>query len=265
MPLMPVKGWLRDPEGDYPLFNLNHEAFKVAFAPLSPVKTTYTIPEVVPAFDQLDVGDCVANGWLGVLELLLGLEGAPIVSLSRLFLYWLCREVMKMLTQDSGTYPYLAGSRIMRIGVCSESMHPYGNTASGRLFRHPKQECYTEASDNKLLATYRIATTGEARLNALEAVIRANHPAVFGTPVGRAIQSYEKGQVLGLPADNIGGHCMVVTGVHYTPGGNRLWRWRNSWGADYGDNGYLLVDDAYMAWPELNDIWVGTRFQPLLA
>lgn len=265
MSVRPIGGWLPDPhDKKYPLFEQDHPAFRAAFAATAAPKTTYDIPEKVPVDDQYDVGDCVLNAWVGGLEMLLTNAGGPLVRLSRLFLYWLCREVMHTLGQDSGTYPSLGGDRIVRIGVCPETMHPYGDMKSRQMYKHPKQECYVAASDNRLLSTYRIGTAGERRLQALELVVRADHPVVFGTPVGSAVQNYQKGQVLTIPKDNGGGHSMLFTGVHYTPAGNRIWRVRNSWGRTYGDDGHLLIDDAWAAWAALDDLWVGTRMAPLV-
>jgi len=224
----------------------------------------YDIPNQPPAYDQGDEGSCVLNSTVGAMSIVLGVEKLAVVMLSRNFLYWLCREVMGTTTEDSGTYSSLAVDRVGKIGVCQESTWAYGDQT---LYVAPSLQAYNEASDNKATAWFQVDSPSAkvARLTQIEAAIRSNHPVIFGTPVDNAIQTYQPGQILSTPDVNalIGGHEMVVTGVHYIAG-QRVWIWRNSWGTSYGNNGYLMVDDNWMNWAQLQDIWLMTRMSPLL-
>jgi Papain family cysteine protease len=225
----------------------------------------YDIPNEPPAYDQGDIGSCVLNATCGALNTILGVEKQQQVMLSRLFLYWLCRYVMGTLDQDSGTYTHLAVDRVAKIGVPNESMWQYSDS---NLYLPPPPECYPEASDNKATAWFQIQdpvdSSQPSRLDQLEAAIRSNHPATFGTPCDAAIMQYVLGQVLSIPSGAIiGGHSMMVSGVRYI-NGKRVWRIRNSWSPSYGDEGHLLIDDNWMSWPELDDIQVITRMDPLL-
>lgn len=261
MPLTTVRGWLPDPpHKNYPLFDQIHGLLATRFC--AQADGPHRIPEALPCFDQGPFGACVANAVVGALELVLGNQGAPITPLSRLFLYWLCRHAMHTEGEDSGTYPHLAIERLGRVGVCRESTWGYEEK---NLLAPPPPRAYPEASDNRPTGWFRIDQPGAGRLAALSAAVRANHPVVFGTPVGRALETYRKGQVLGIPAarDQIGGHCMLLTGID-TLGGRRVWRVRNSWGPDFGDQGHVLFSDDYMAWSALQDLWVLTRLDPLL-
>jgi hypothetical protein len=275
MPVMAVKGYIRDadmkPEIRKQLkpivpFRTKMNAFKAAAAPKAQSGTDYDIPNEPPAYDQGDIGSCVLNATCGALNTVLAVEGQTTAMLSRLFLYWLCRYAMGTLDQDSGTYTHLAVDRVGKIGVPNESLWAYQDS---NLYLAPPPECYPEASDNKAAAWYQImdpvAAGDPARLDQLETSIRSNHPAIFGTPVSSAIQAYQAGQVLTIPNlnDLIGGHAMCVTGIRYINGA-RCWRIRNSWSTAYGDDGHLLIDDAYMSWVQLNDIWVLTRMDALL-
>ena len=237
-------------------------AFKSA--PLALTGSDYDIPFQPPAYDQLEEGSCVLNSTIGAMSIMLGVERLALTMLSRNFLYWLCREMMGTTTQDSGTYSYVAVDRVGKIGVCSELTWPYGDAT---LYATPSLQSYNEASDNKATAWFHIDSPQAkvARLTQIEAAIRSNHPVIFGTPVDQAIQNYQPGQILSTPNASalIGGHEMVVTGVHYVDG-QRVWIWRNSWGTSYGNNGYLMVDDNWMNWSQLQDIWLMTRMSPLL-
>ena len=229
-------------------------------------KSTYLIPHEPPVYDQLDIGSCVLNATCGALNVLLAAQGGHTEELARLFLYWLCRMEMGTLNEDSGTYTHLAVERIGTIGVCQENMWQYSDENFLMPNGHavaPGPECFPAASDNKPTGWASIAGTGATRLEQMEAAIRHDHPIIFGATVGSNIQDYQPGQVITIPKDNIGGHAMVVTGVVYKQG-VRTWRIRNSWGADYGENGHLYIDDAYAGWAEFDDLWALTMVDPLM-
>lgn len=266
-----VKGYL--PDRDMPTsmrkargavrsFTDVHKTFVSKAASAAQAGGDYDIPNEPPCYNQLDIGSCVLNAVTGAANIVLANEGQKTTMLARLFLYWLCREVMGTLDQDSGTYTHLAVERFGNIGCCDESMWEYSDA---NLYLPPTPDTYPAASDNKATAWFNINAQGAARLDQLEAALRSNHPVIYGSPVSSAIQNYQAGQILTIPAANdiIGGHSTVFTGVRYIDG-QRVWRIRNSWSADYGDNGHFLIDDSWAAWPELDDLWVITRMDPLL-
>lgn len=268
---MNVKGLLWDKDmpaeiaagrGAVHLFDTVQSKFVSAATPLAQMGTDYDIPNEPACYDQGDLGSCVLNATVGAMNILLAVEKNQTAMLSRLFLYWLCREIMGSTTQDSGTYTHLAVERVGNIGVCSEAMWGYSDT---NMYLAPSPECYPEASDNKASAWYSIGATGADRLTQLEAAIRSNHPVIYGSPVSSAIQNYQAGDVLTIPDANdlIGGHSTCFTGVRYI-NGQRVWRIRNSWGTSYGDNGHFLIDDAWAGWDQLDDLWVPTRVPALM-
>jgi hypothetical protein len=268
---MAVKGWLPDStmpttiklgRGLVKSFTNVHKTFVSKASTLAQAGNDYDIPNEPAAYDQGDLGSCVLNATTGAMNILLAVEGKPTSMLARLFLYWLCREVMGTLDQDSGTYTHLAVERAGNIGCCLENLWPY---LDSNMYVPPGPDTYPEASDNKASAWFSIDAAGSARLDQLEAAIRSNHPVIYGSPVSSAIQQYQAGQILGIPNSNdiIGGHSTVFTGVRYIDG-QRVWRIRNSWSTGYGDNGHFLIDDSWAAWPDLDDLWVLTRMDPLL-
>jgi len=276
MPMMALRGYLPDatitPEIQKTLnpivpFNSVHKAFTAAASAVAQDGTDYDIPNEPPAYDQGDMGSCVLNSSTGALNIVLAVEAQATQMLSRLFLYYLCREAMGTVGQDSGTYTHLAVDRIGKIGVCQETFWQY---LDANLYVAPPPECFPAASDNKATAWFNITdpTPGSSqptRLDQIETAIRSDHPVIFGTPCDAAIQAYIAGQILGIPNTNalIGGHSMCVTGVHYIDGA-RVWRIRNSWSTSYGDNGHLLISDAWMGWVSLTDLWLLTRMDGLM-
>lgn len=264
-PLAVLKGWLPDP--DVLPEGYERRPFVKAMNAFSASATSasgdHDIPSTHACYDQGGWGSCVANAATGAVCIVLEVQRQKPVLLSRFFLYWLMREVMGTKDQDSGAYGYLAVDRIGKVGICSEETFPY---IDENMFGGVPPECYPEASDNKATAWFSLGGTGSDRLEQLDVAIRSNHPVIFGTPVDSSIlpTSYRAGQVLSTPdGPLIGGHEMVVTGIRYI-NNRRCWRIRNSWSPRYGDAGHLLIDDAFMGWASLRDLWVMTRMDPLL-
>ena len=278
MPVRTIKGHLRSKDMPASLrailktprsFSDVHHRFIAKAASEAQGGGDYDIPNEPPAFDQLEIGACVLNATVGAAQIVLANEGLTLPMLSRLFPYWLCRKEMGTLNEDSGTYGELAIDRIARIGICAETLWPYSEAnfldTNGQAV-NPDPTCFPAASDNRPTDWFLVDTPDVSKkLDQLEAAIRSKHPFIFGTPVDSAIQRYNAGDVLTRPNQNriIGGHEMVGTGVRYLDG-QRVWRVRNSWGTDYGDDGHLLVDDSWMGWEQLDECYVLTRMDPIL-
>lgn len=222
----------------------------------------YIIPESTPISNQGQHGSCVANAWCDMLEILDGLEGSDEVEqLSRAFLYWTSRYLHDATGKDGGTYLRAAAHQLRKIGIVEEQFYPY---ESSNIMRSPELDLYMMASNNRLNSFYRLSGDSEVRRQELELAIRANHPVVFGTPVGTAFMDYRgEDTVITKPPSWTGRHAMIVVGIRYRDGGWQ-YKWRNSWGIGWGDNGHCWVDQDYMLWDETEDLWVGTRMPPLV-
>jgi hypothetical protein len=222
----------------------------------------YRIPEAVPCFNQLEIGACVLNAWCGLLELLLGIEGKTVAPLSRLFPYYLCREVMGNITKDSGTYPSLAADRFMKVGCISEAKWPYDPKFFSVKPTDNTLDLFSEADDNKIVSSYRLDSTTTMG-NDIETCVLGNHGVVIALGVSQAIMDAEPDDVLDIPdpKDVIGGHCMLTSGRRKLRNGTRQWRIRNSWGSDWCDNGHVWITERYLLTSE--DNWTGTRMDAL--
>jgi hypothetical protein len=245
------KNPIKSPAGiDYKSFNCIHD--KVAGMAKSS-SGDYDIPDTVPIYDQLSLGACVSHGVCETTNIILSLQNNPTMFLSRLFLYYLCREPYGTIQEDTGTSVWFAINRIANIGICLEDQWPYDVS---KFTLRPPPECYVAASSNTITSWYQIDSTGKTRCDQIEASVRSNHPVVFATACGDAMQTYRAGQILNPPTSSEikGYHCIVVTGVRYI-NGQRVFRVRNSWGPAYGDNGHLLMSESYFQKSYTNDLW----------
>lgn len=266
-------GWKKDPT----------DARDRKFSALAPklkivsADAEYRIFERTPISDQYDVGSCVANAGCDAFEIIYGLEypTQPVPQLSRLYAYWIARLLTGDTTRDEGTYLRSLFAQFTKIGVCLETSWPYGphdmisvhGVPTERVFAPPGLKANMEADSNKFTGYYSIDTVDEARLDNVEAAVRADHPVVFGTALASSFGYADGNTVLRPPANDneiAGRHAMIVTGVRWV-NGRREFYWRNSWGENWGVLGHIWVDQSYMTYSETGDLWVPTRIDPFLA
>lgn len=221
--------------------------------------------------NQFTIGSCAGNATADSVEvvnaieeeekaLLLGTTPPPPVQLSRLFVYSMARGMMDEdqdgqadIDKDDGTFIRLCFEVLSRWGICDEMVWPYD---TAKVFTVPSFKALRQATSHRIHSYYRIKATGQARLDAVRGALRAKHPVVFGTLVTQAFMQWQGAlQPIGKPSGKTeGGHAMLVVGLI----GNHFLV-KNSWGGNWGDGGYWLMSDEYMAWSETNDLWVPTK------
>jgi hypothetical protein len=221
----------------------------------------HIIPNLPPVLDQGQLGSCAANAGCGALEIILNNEGS-LKLLSRLHLYWIARALDGSLGIDAGTYIRSIVQQMHRIGVCLEDLWPYLSPETNFLVP-PPLEADVRASENRISGYYKIATTGTQRLSDIATAIRANHPVIFGTQVGKAFFNTDgKSPIVMDPNDTEGGHATCLMGVQ-SIAGRLSFRDKNSWSTAWADGGYCWLDQDYITWGNTDDIWVLTRMAPL--
>ena len=220
-----------------------------------------------PRHDQGQTGTCVAQATVKALENLerqhicqeqgippaqLGASGHK--NLSVLALYYLCREQMNpsQVMNDSGTRPSIACDCLHRFGVCTDDEWPYDLS---KLYQSPSVMAMRDAYIHKVSAYYRITETGHDRVQSVTDALRANHPVIFGTTIGEDWQDYKAGQVLQLPSNPEGGHSTHLVGWDNSRG---VFIGENSWGMDWGDEGFYLLAPEVVANDISLDFWVIT-------
>lgn len=235
-----------------------------------------------PVEDQGALGSCTAQAGAGVIEYYERKSFGRHIEASRLFLYKVTRNLMKM-TGDTGAYLRLTMGAMVLFGVPPEEYWPY--TDDEREFdREPPAFCYAFAQSYQTIKYYRHDPPEASRpdvLNRLKTYLAAGHPAMFGFTVYNSIDQAGSTGRIPFPTEKEGiegGHAVVAMGyddkmvIRNTYGSSETegaFLIRNSWGREWGDEGYGWLPYEYVLkglaedfWSVLKKEWVDTgQFQ----
>ncbi|MGP8251858.1 MAG: C1 family peptidase [Terracidiphilus sp.] len=208
--------------------------------------------ECPPVYDQGQLSSCTANAIAGAIQFDQMKQGAKVFMPSRLFIYYNERDMEGDPASDNGAAIRDGVKCIASRGVCPESEWPY---EEAKVADKPPAQCYTDAKECQAIGYQRL-TSGN--LNQLKGCIASGYPFVFGFTVYDAFESdaVAKSGVLDLPGateQTQGGHAVLAVG--YDDATERF-TVRNSWGADWGMNGYFTMPYAYLTSSDLaDDFW----------
>lgn len=207
-----------------------------------------------PVYDQGQLGSCTANAIGGAFEYEAMREGQKPWTPSRLFIYYNERDMEGTVSEDSGAMIRDGVKSVAKLGVPPETAWPYD---IGRFAERPPQEAYLEALDHEA-TQYRRCTPNHVRW----ALGHTHSPVIFGFTVYSAFESSQVAQTgrLNLPGPHeevLGGHAVLAVG--YDDDAQRFIV-RNSWSADWGQDGYFTMPYAYILNPQLaSDFWTIRR------
>lgn len=207
-----------------------------------------------PRHNQRQTSTCVAQSTIKALEIKrIQKHGiASHVPLSVMDLYYGARDAMspKETNVDEGTNIYLACQVLRTFGVCREQMNPFDEK---NLFIPTPLLASREAYLNRTAAERRIDSTGWDRVDDVVANLRMGNPVVFATQVGNNWFNYgptSKPLEPTKPADSKGGHAMCLVGWV-----DNKFIVENSWGTEFGQNGFAFVQPEVISDANTNDLW----------
>jgi len=221
-----------------------------------------------PVEDQRSLGSCTANAGVGAIEYYERRAFGRHIDASRLFLYKVTRNLMKM-KGDTGAYLRKTMGAMVLFGVPPEEYWPY--TDDGEKFdKEPPAFCYAFAQNYKTIQYYRHDPPGVlpgAVLERVKAHLAGGHPSMFGFTVYSSIELADKRGAIPFPGPSeriLGGHAVVAVGYDdrvkiatASSGGECMGALliRNSWGKGWGDNGYGWLPYEYILHGLAEDFW----------
>lgn len=205
--------------------------------------------------NQLHIGSCTGCSSTSALEIAIGTKR----PFSKLMAYYLAREQRGTIHEDSGASIRNVMKGIADNGVAYEETHPY---VPERFQERPSAQAYQEARalvDRMWGFEYLRLHS----LNDIKGALAAGYPVTFGFATPEVFSSPYFNNFLRFPTsqDKIeGGHAVVAVG--YDDRGPDKFVWvRNSWGKEWGINGYFKMSQDWFTNPNrlADDFWVIRR------
>ncbi len=211
-------------------------------------------PYSSPRHDQRATSSCVGNSVVKALEIKRIMQHGrdAHVDLSRLAVYYLARELMfpSETNLDAGTYISHAFDALRRFGAPTEAEWPWDTS---KVLTPPSFMAMRSAYLHKITGYFKVRSTGEDRVKEAIRCLRAGNPIVFGTNVDSTWYGLGKRHLLKPVSsrDRDGRHATCLVGY-----ANGRFIGENSWGADWGDDGFYYMDPSVIAHLDSRDFWV---------
>lgn len=215
-----------------------------------------------PIQDQGKAGSCTAHAMSGMLEFLElqdfrekvrmqpeEFAGKGLHHPSRLFIYYNERLIENTPTEDSGASISDSVSSVVKYGFCDEVLWPYD---LNNLLSAPNPAAYSQAMRHRC-SSYRQLTIDD-----LIPCLAGGNPFIMGISV---YSSFESPRVAatgivpmpGFAEEFLGGHAICCVGYDDP---NQQFICRNSWGTNWGQNGFFRLPFEYVTNELLaSDFW----------
>ena len=204
-----------------------------------------------PVYDQGQLGSCTANAIAAAMEFDRIKEALQDFMPSRLFIYYNERVIEGTVASDGGAQIRDGIKSVASQGVCPESEWPYD---IAQFATKPTSQCYADAALDKAVSYQRLTHD----VNQMKGCLAGGYPFVFGFTVYESFESQQVAQtgVVQMPQSgeqSIGGHAVLAVG--YDDQSQRFIV-RNSWGVNWGMQGYFTMPYAYLMDANLaDDYW----------
>lgn len=240
-------GWLRD------IPDQRDHLYAAPAMALAALPTSVDLrDQCPPIYDQGQLGSCTANGIGAAFQFERAKQKlTPDFIPSRLFIYYNKRVIEHTVKSDSGAMIRDGIKSVAKQGDCPETEWPYDIT---KFTDKPPTKCYKDARKYKAVQYQRLVQN----VNQMKGCLASGYPFVFGFTVYDSFESQQVAQTGEVPMPGsteqvLGGHCVLAVGYDDS---QQRFIIRNSWGANWGIQGYGTMPYAYLSDSNLaSDFW----------
>jgi C1A family cysteine protease len=228
-------------------------------------------PNLLPPIqDQGALESCTAHAVTSMFEYLQRFSGEDIEALSRLFLYKSTRDYMGV-TGDTGAYIRDTIKAASLFGVPPEDRFPY---VADNVEVEPAAFLYAYAANYKALNYIRLDCDSNPKntvnkpattIDNTKRVLMHGLPVALGFTVYSNMTDATDIPMPGGPDKPLGGHAVLAVGYddQHTVEGRKVpsLKIRNSWGLQWGDEGYGWLPLEYIMRGLACDFWTCFKFE----
>ena len=216
------------------------------------------------------MGSCTAHAGVGLYEYYEKRAFGHYIDGSRLFLYKATRNLLGF-KGDDGAYLRSTMGAMTLFGIVPEKFWPYNEH---RFNDEPTAFIYSYAQNFQALLYYRLDGPGISNTSLLESIkdyLRKGLPMIFGFTCYSSLDLADDGKIPFPDKDeNVeGGHAVMAVGFDdnmkiINPGNPKIITQgaimiRNSWGVDWGEQGYGWLPYEYVLKGLADDWWSMTK------
>ena len=194
-----------------------------------------------PIKNQGKQGACSSFSLTSVFEYFLNNETHNKDDMSEAYVYYNAREIQGDTSIDEGANLYNVIRGMADKGVCLEELCPYDSNVFDK---RPSDEAYEDGKEHTVTTAKSIPVSVET----VKSAINDGYPVVGCFRVFESLQENTSGYIP-MPSDYERSHeeekfhAMVICGYNDKHGHFIV---RNSWGTDFGDNGYCYLPYSYL-------------------
>jgi C1A family cysteine protease len=140
---------------------------------------------------------------------------------------------------------------IHKLGTCKENLCKYDVS---KYTKKPSASAYENAKFHKIAKYFSVNTT----VNEFKTALSLGYPIVFGFMVKSSFENVDNTGILKYdPAEpENGGHAVLCCGYNDDINGIGYIKVMNSWGPNWGDNGYFYMPYEYLESGLCSDAWI---------